>query len=201
MADGSSSCLSNKWRHYDITAFVEDHLCVSQLPWFIWVLSLSFSRFNVYVYFEGNLDSANKFNNMTSSWRYFTSLCQSSYAQKLEMMSILLPVILVAVGWGIFKLHRGRPRINILIIVDRTKMSFKLRLKRLSHCQENYAVHYFWKSMFEVRWSPPNHSPTYNAWKRCCFFSTTLLFIVACSLGWTCRLSLIRIMGIQWPKG
>ena len=33
---------------------------------FIWVLTLSFSRFNVYVYFEGNLDSANKFNNMTS---------------------------------------------------------------------------------------------------------------------------------------
>ena len=32
---------------------------------FIWVLTLSFSRFNVDV-FEGNLDSADKFNNMTS---------------------------------------------------------------------------------------------------------------------------------------
>ena len=30
---------------------------------FIWVLTLAFSRFSVYVYFEGNLDSANKFNN------------------------------------------------------------------------------------------------------------------------------------------
>ena len=33
---------------------------------FIWVLTWSFYRFNVYFYFEGNLDSTNKFNNMTS---------------------------------------------------------------------------------------------------------------------------------------
>ena len=34
--------------------------------YFIWVLTLSFYHFNIYVYFEGNLDSANEFNNMTS---------------------------------------------------------------------------------------------------------------------------------------
>ena len=40
-------------------------------------------------------------------------------------------------------LYKGMPRISILIIVDRTEMPFKLRLKPLSHCQEDYAVHYF----------------------------------------------------------
>ena len=39
-------------------------------------------------------------------------------------------------------------------------MPFKLRLKPLSHCQEDYAVHCLRKSMFQVRWSPSNHSPT-----------------------------------------
>ena len=42
---------------------------------------------------KGNLDSANKFNNITSQWRQSTSLWQSSYAQKLELMSTLLCVI------------------------------------------------------------------------------------------------------------
>ena len=69
-------------------------------------------------------------------------------------------VILVAVGRAVFKLYRGRPKVNVLIIVDRTEMCFKLTLKPLSHCQEEYAVHCFWKSMFQVRRSPSNHSPT-----------------------------------------
>ena len=89
------------------------------------------------------------------------------------MMSILLCVILVAVGWAVFKLYRERPKINMLVLVNGTEMPFKLRLKPLGHCQEDYAAHCFWKSMFQVRWSPSNHSPTLAV--RC---MKTLLFLL-----------------------
>ena len=52
---------------------------------FDFIPTLLFKYFPRYVYFEENLDSANKFNNMTSQWRQITSLCQSTYAQTLEM--------------------------------------------------------------------------------------------------------------------
>ena len=62
MADASSSLFSNKWRHHDITVIVKDHSYVSFL---ISSNTLSLSNyFSLYVYFERNLDSANKFNNM-----------------------------------------------------------------------------------------------------------------------------------------
>ena len=68
MADASNSFFGNKWCHHDITAIVKDYLCISlTIKWFL-----------LYVYFEGQI----------------TSMSQSSYAQKLEMMSTLLCVIL-----------------------------------------------------------------------------------------------------------
>ena len=95
---------------------------------------------------------------MPISWKWWVHYC----------------VILVAVGWAVFKLYRERPfKINSLIIVNGTEMPFKLRLKLLSHCQEDYAVHCFWKSMFQVRWSPSNHFPTLAV--RC---MKTLLFLL-----------------------
>ena len=53
-----------------ITAIVKDRLCVSQLSWF-------YQRpYFLDVYFNGNLDSANEFNNMTSSPDY--SYCEQA---------------------------------------------------------------------------------------------------------------------------
>ena len=61
----------------------------------------------------------------------------------------------------------------MLVLVNGTEMPVKLRLKPLGHCQEDYAAHCFWKSMFQVRWSPSNHSPTLAV--RC---MKTLLFLL-----------------------
>ena len=44
------------------------NFCVSQLPDFIRQLSIFYKYFSLYIYFEGNLDSANNFNNMTSDY-------------------------------------------------------------------------------------------------------------------------------------
>ena len=63
-----------------------------------------FKYFLLYVYSEGNLDSANKFNNISSKWRQIKSFCQSKYAQKLEMTSTLFSEILVAVAWAVLNL-------------------------------------------------------------------------------------------------
>ena len=52
---------------------------------------------------KGNLYSINKLENMTSYWRQITSLCQSRYAYKLELMSTLFYVILLTVAWAVFK--------------------------------------------------------------------------------------------------
>ena len=52
--------------------------------------------------FEGKIMElyyASKFNNMTSLWHQITSLCQSSYAQMLEMNGTLFCAILIAVLW------------------------------------------------------------------------------------------------------
>ena len=62
--------------------------------------------FSLYVYFEKEMDSANTFNDMASQRRQITSLFQSSYAQKLEMI-IHYCVILVAVGCALLKLQKG----------------------------------------------------------------------------------------------
>ena len=57
----SGSFFSNKRRHLDIAATARDYLCVSQL-----LDTLPFTVFSLNVYFEGNLDFTNKFNNMAS---------------------------------------------------------------------------------------------------------------------------------------
>lgn len=59
---------------------------------------LIFKYFSLYGCFDGN------FNNMTSWWRHIALLCQSNYAQNLEMMGTLLCVILVVVAWAVLKL-------------------------------------------------------------------------------------------------
>ena len=58
-ADASTSFFSNKWRHHDITAFVK-------LANFLILWNTYYLYFSLNVYFERNLDSANKFYNMTS---------------------------------------------------------------------------------------------------------------------------------------
>ena len=82
---------------------------VTSLTTLHWVIEKAtlLKYFLPFVYFEGNLDSGNKFNNMTTWWRHIASLCQSSNAEKLKMMSTLLCVILVAARWAVFKLQRG----------------------------------------------------------------------------------------------
>ena len=74
--------------------------------------TLLFKYFSLDVYFKENLDSGNKSSNMTSWCRRITSLCQSSYAQKLEIMSTLFCVVLMAVAWAVLKLKRGASESN-----------------------------------------------------------------------------------------
>ena len=61
MADGSISFFSNKWRHHYITTMVKDFFCVSKLLDFI----SHFTIYNYFSFYEGNLDSANKYKSMT----------------------------------------------------------------------------------------------------------------------------------------
>ena len=88
MVDGSSSLFSNKWRHHDIIAIVKDHLCWSyQRPYYLRIFRLR----------EIWIPSIN------------SVICRhcnvrSSYAQKLQMMTTLLCIILVDVGWAVLKL-------------------------------------------------------------------------------------------------
>ena len=60
MADVFSALFRNKWRHHDITADVKNHLCVSQLPFFIrdltscafFALTLLWGKFGFYQYIQ-----------------------------------------------------------------------------------------------------------------------------------------------------
>ena len=63
MADASSSLFSNKWRHHDSLFLLKIILMLVSFLISSNTLSLS-NYFSLYVYFERNLDSANKFNNM-----------------------------------------------------------------------------------------------------------------------------------------
>ena len=80
MANGSSSIVNNKCRHHDVFNVLTNFLILSDI--------LLFKYFSLYGYFEGNSDNA-----MNSTiWRHndnITSLCRSSYALLLEMMSSL----------------------------------------------------------------------------------------------------------------
>ena len=59
--------------------------------------TLLFKYFSLNVYFEGIRILLKKFNNMKS-------LCQSSYPQKLEMISTFFCAILGAIAWAVLKL-------------------------------------------------------------------------------------------------
>lgn len=64
------------------------------------------SQAPVYVHFEGRLNSANKFNSMSSYQRQITSLCQSNYSWMLETMNTWFCVILVTLSGAVSKLQR-----------------------------------------------------------------------------------------------